>query len=81
MSKQPRTITQFVRDKRRVGCPVCKIPAPIRAQMVEARRRSRITVATIVEWLKSEHGISITREQFRLHYGGLHEGTKTMRTK
>ncbi len=72
--KRPRSISEFVRDKRKVNCPVCKVPPKIRVQVNDARQTRNVTMPVILEWLKSEHGIALTLEQCRRHYAGMHEG-------
>lgn len=71
--RQIRSIQQFIRDKRRVNCPVCKVPTAIRDAIVDAKRKG-FTVPTILEWLKSEYRIRLTPEQVRTHYSGMHDG-------
>lgn len=73
MKRRPRSIVEFAHDQKRKGCPVCEVPLVIRQQIVSARAK-RITVPVVLEWLKSEHGIRLTRGQIRLHYGGMHDG-------
>lgn len=73
MSKKPRSIDEFMRDARKADCAVCKLPIEIRKQMVDARRRG-IVVGVVIEWLKGEWGVAITREQWRTHQGGMHDG-------
>jgi len=76
MSKQ-RSIAEFIKDKKRAGCIVCKVPLAVRAQIVAARKRN-YNIATILEWLKSEYKIRLTPEQLRLHYGAQHDGKAGM---
>lgn len=71
--KKPRSVSEFLRARRMKQCVVCKLKATLRAEMMAARQRG-ILVGDIMDWLASEHGITLTREQIRLHYGGLHEG-------
>lgn len=70
--KAHRSLVQFVRDKKRAGCPVCMLPEAVRAE-IEAARSRKIGRAEQIEWLKSEHRVTITRAQFDAHHSGRHE--------
>jgi len=73
MSAPKRTIDEFVRIKRRANCPVCKTKPEIRAAITDARRK-RFQVPIILEWIKSEYGVSLTAAQIRFHFAGQHDG-------
>ena len=81
----PRSIDEFVRarrlDRKRAACRVCKVSPAIRAQIVQARRSTKIRIVEIVEWLKAEHGVVLTPAQIRMHYGGQHDGPAGMTTR
>ena len=73
-SKRKRSVLEFIRDKRKANCPVCRVPQAIRNEMNAVRRMRSVTMPIVVEWLKAEHGIALTLEQCRHHYAGMHEG-------
>ncbi len=68
-----RTIDEFIKAQKRTSCPVCAIPLEVRRAMTDARRK-RYKIQTILDWIKSEHGIKLTPEQVRNHYAGQHDG-------
>lgn len=70
--KARRSLVQYVRDTRKANCPVCKLPADVREQLREAKDK-RISVATQLDWLKNEFGITLSVEQINSHRGGRHE--------
>lgn len=70
--RSTRSLVQFVRDKKRVGCPVCTLPRTVREE-IEAARSRKITRAEQIEWLAAEHGVTITRAQFDAHHSGRHD--------
>lgn len=71
-AKKGRSFTDYLVAKRVVNCPVCKIPDALRAQF--ALRRSRnLTVADVLEWLRVEHRIRVTAEQYAVHCKAGHE--------
>lgn len=73
MSRKPRSIDEFVRDKRKDACVVCqKITPEISAQIQDARKRARASVELILEWLQAEYGIKITDAQWQMHARGRH---------
>lgn len=68
-----RPLTTFVQDAKRAKCPVCKLSASIRAQIRTARAEHNVSLATVVLWLKKEHGIELTIGNFSSHTQGKHE--------
>lgn len=67
-----RTLTQFARAKRRVGCPVCALPADVRAQLAGASSR-KIPRAVQIDWLTTELSVKITDAHLTAHFGGRHD--------
>jgi hypothetical protein len=65
-------LIQFVRDKKRVGCPVCSLSDTIRSEIESARTR-KIGRPEVIEWLKAEYKVTISRAQFDAHHSGRHE--------
>jgi hypothetical protein len=72
----PKALVEFARkrtlDERRAKCAVCKLPRKVRDQMRDANKKS-IPVPVIVEWLKTEHGVSITDDAVRGHARAQHD--------
>ena len=75
--QKPRSIAEFMRAARMKNCAMCKVPKPVRMEVTSARRRG-IGVSIILDWLKSEHGFVVSREQLRAHFGGMHDGRAGM---
>ena len=71
-SKSQLSLVQFAREKRRATCPVCKLPADVLAQLIEARNK-KITRAVQLEWLRTEVGVTITDDQLNVHGQGRHD--------
>ena len=71
-NKDRLSLVDFVRAKKRAGCPICELPADIRGEMVEARRK-KITRAEVMEWLEKAVGVTVTPTQMDLHYSGRHD--------
>ena len=69
---EPRTLVDFVKDKRRASCVVCKLPDIIR-QQVRAASEKKISRRTVLEWLETECGAKITDADIATHSNGHHE--------
>lgn len=72
MAKEKRSLVAFALDQKRARCKVCNLDKDVYQQIVEARTR-RIKQAIIVDWLKQEHDITVTIQEFLLHYSGKHD--------
>jgi cytolysin (calcineurin-like family phosphatase) len=69
---QLRTLVQFVRDQRRVGCPVCALPVAVRGQLAEAAAK-KIPRQVQLDWLRTECKNSITAGDLDRHRTGRHD--------
>ncbi len=67
-----RSLVEFMRDKRKKDCPVCRIPEELRQEMVAARTK-KITRVDILAWLKEDHGIDVTPGQMDTHNSAKHD--------
>lgn len=67
-----RSLTDYVQAKRRAACAVCSLPDAIREQ-VKAARGKKVTNDTVIEWLLSEHDITLTHEAFAAHNSAHHD--------
>lgn len=70
--KQPRSLVEFVRAKKRAGCKVCALPEAIRVELTGARTK-KIPRAEQIEWLATDHHITVTSAEFDAHYSGKHD--------
>ena len=69
-SKQPKTLLDFEKAKRMSACKICSLPDDIRQQIAGA---GRIKQAVVIEWLKSEHHIEVSRQDFTSHSSAHHD--------
>ena len=67
-----RSLKEYVLDKKRQDCAVCRLPSELLQQVREASKR-KISRADVVEWLMTEHKIAITSAQFDAHNSGRHQ--------
>lgn len=72
VSGQRRSLTQFVQDQRRAGCPVCALPADVLAEVRTASRR-KIPRAIVLEWLAAEHAQKIAAADMAAHVNARHD--------
>ena len=68
-----RTLDQYLLDKRKAECPVCKLHPDIRAILKRASEKGSAKVAEQLEWLRVDCGASITASELTSHRGGGHE--------
>lgn len=69
--KEPKSLVDFVKAKKRADCPVCALPEEIRAQL-HAASEKKIYRADQLAWLKEECGHPISGEDLNRHYSGRH---------
>jgi len=70
--RQGRSLVDYERAKRRSACAVCSLPDPLSAE-VRAARSKKIPQTTVLEWLREEHGVTLTRAQFVAHSAAHHD--------
>jgi hypothetical protein len=68
-----RTLAEFLRDKRREGCPVCALSPEILQCLAEASTKGTARVPEQVEWLNADCGARITVQELTAHRAGRHE--------
>lgn len=74
--KRSRGLGDYLQAKRRERCIVCsKIPERVRKEMRDVLRRQPrgMTAAIALEWLRADHGIRITLDQWRGHTHAGHQ--------
>ena len=69
-----RTLAEFLRDKRREGCPVCALSPDILQCLAEAANKGTAKVPEQVEWLNTDCGAHVTVQELTAHRAGRHEG-------
>ena len=74
MGKQTQVLglMDFMRAKRREACPVCKLPAEVRAQLDTASDKG-IKRKDVLEWLRTIVGVPITDAELTAHRTGRHD--------
>lgn len=70
--KKGRSLVDYERAKRRSACAVCSLPEVLYGEVRIARGR-KIPQATVLEWLREEHGIALSRAQFTAHSAAHHD--------
>jgi hypothetical protein len=74
MKKQGRSLRDYVRAGRVKKCIVCqKVPAELLEQVRASYRTQKVPINVALAWLRTEHGITITQEQWSLHARGQHK--------
>ena len=70
--KKPITVAEFLLNKRRAVCPVCQLKEPIRAAVMDAKKKGERT-ADILEYLQVVHRITILPRDYTSHFAGRHD--------
>ena len=68
-----RTLAEFLRDKRKAGCPVCTLSPEILHCLAEAANKGTAKVPEQVEWLNIDCGARVTVAELTSHRSGRHE--------
>lgn len=71
-TKPARSLSQFARDKKRSGCRVCSLPPDVRAE-VRGASAKKIPRPVVIEWLRTEHGVTITGTDMAAHVNARHD--------
>lgn len=69
---EPRSLLQFMRDKRKLTCKICQLPQSVRDELAAARAK-KVPRALQLEWLQAEVGLSISGEELEVHKQGRHD--------
>lgn len=67
-----RSLTDYIRAKRREACAVCSLPDELREQ-VRIASTKKITRDVVLAWLREEHGVSLSRDDFQAHQAAHHD--------
>lgn len=68
----PKSLVEFMKDKKRAACQICSLDAEVRAQLAKAGEQG-IKVADQVDWLIHEVGVAVTRADLDSHRSQRHE--------
>ena len=66
------SLSEFIMEKKRATCAICKLPQPIRAELRDARKK-RYSRAEQIEWLRVVCKVKISISDFQTHQSGQHE--------
>lgn len=72
IAASPRSLAEFVKDKRREACAVCRLPAEVRDQVRTAGEK-KIHRRTVLDWLKTDCSAPITDTELTVHTNGHHD--------
>jgi hypothetical protein len=67
-----KSLVEFMQDKRRADCPVCKLPEDVRKQLATAAEKG-IRRKDVLEWLRAVIGVQITDVELTAHRNGRHD--------
>lgn len=68
-----RTLEQYLLDKRRADCPVCRLAPEVRAILKRASEKGSARVAEQIEWLRLDCGATIMPGELTSHRSGGHD--------
>lgn len=68
----PISLDEYLMQKKRAGCAICRLPLEARAEIKKAREK-RERQADIIEWLQVAYKAKIVPADFTSHVSGRHE--------
>lgn len=72
--KSVKSLAQYMLDKQRAACPVCKLPAAVRDQLGTPASDKGFTRRDQVEWLRDACGVvGITEQVLAKHFSARHD--------
>lgn len=71
-TKKPITVAEFLLNKRKAVCPVCQLKEPIKAAVMDAKKKGERT-ADILEYLQVVHRVTILPRDYTSHFAGRHD--------
>lgn len=72
LTKKPITVAEFLLNKRKAVCPVCQLKEPVKAAVVEAKKKGERT-ADILEYLQAVHRVTIAPRDYQAHFTSRHD--------
>jgi hypothetical protein len=67
----PLTVAEFLLNKKRAECPVCRLKEPARSLVLEAKKKGE-RQADIIEYLQAVHRIKVAPADFASHISQRH---------
>lgn len=71
-AKPARSLSQFMRDKKKQDCKVCALGAAVVGE-IRTASRNKIPRQIVLEWLNDEHNAGIARADLEAHANGRHD--------
>ncbi len=68
----PISVAEFLLNKRRAVCPVCQLKEPVKAMVMEAKKKGE-RQSDIIEYLRECHRVTVTPRDFSAHVSGRHD--------
>jgi hypothetical protein len=66
------SLVEYVRERRRADCVVCKLPDEIRQQISTAADK-KIKRAVVIAWLQEEQSVRISEDELTVHANARHD--------
>lgn len=66
------TVAEFLLNKRKAICPVCQLKEPVKAAVIEAKKKGERT-ADILEYLQVCHRVTIAPRDYQSHFTSRHD--------
>jgi hypothetical protein len=73
-----KSLDQFRMAKKQAVCNICALPAAVKRQL-KNRDPHLVQLPIVIEWLKAEWGIVISRAEYLTHATAGHEWRKPRR--
>lgn len=62
-----KSLSEFIGEKARAGCPLCRLPKEVRSQLGKAATKRGFTRDDQLEWLRACYKVDVTAEQLAKH--------------
>ena len=66
------TVAEFLLNKRKAICPVCQLKEPVKAAVIEAKKKGERT-SDILEYLQVCHRVTIAPRDYQAHFTSRHD--------
>lgn len=71
-TKKTLSVAEFLLNKRKAVCPVCQLKEPIKAAVMDAKKKGERT-ADILEYLQVCYRITIQPRDYQAHFSSRHD--------
>lgn len=66
------SLVEYVRERRRADCVVCRLTEEVRKQITTAADK-KIKRAVVIAWLQEEQGVTISEDDLTVHANARHD--------